>query len=78
MQTPLKLPKITQLCARDLAFWIENALDELPLKLTAQVDYTVQLILENSDNVLPQLALERICKLCDRNWYEWEQIWLKH
>ncbi|MGL5060628.1 MAG: CHAT domain-containing protein [Microcoleus sp.] len=75
---PVKLPKITLLCEQDLTFWIENALDDLPLKLTAKVEDSVRDILENSDGGWPQAAIYRICELCDCNWYEWEKVWLKH
>ncbi|MEG3955880.1 CHAT domain-containing protein [Microcoleus sp. herbarium2] len=75
---PVKLPKITLLRKQDLTFWIENGLDDLPLKLTTQVEESVRDILESSEGGLPQLALYRICDLCDCNWYEWEKIWLKH
>jgi len=75
---PVKLPKITLLREQDLTFWIENGLDDLPLKLTTQVEESVRDILESSEGGLPQLALYRICDLCDCNWYEWEKIWLKH
>ncbi|PSB54106.1 hypothetical protein C7B67_00085 [filamentous cyanobacterium Phorm 6] len=75
---PVKLPKITLLCEQDLTFWIENALDDLPLKLTAKVEESVRYILENSDGGLPQAAIYRICELCDCNWYDWEKVWLKY
>ena len=75
---PVKLPKITLLCEQDLTFWIENALDDLPLKLTAKVEESVRYILENSDGGLPQEAIYRICELCDCNWYDWEKVWLKY
>ncbi|WP_341737619.1 CHAT domain-containing protein [Microcoleus sp. CAWBG640] len=75
---PVKLPKITLLCEKDLQLWIEYSIDELPLKLTTQVEESVRDILESSEGGLPQLALYRICDLCDCNWYEWEKIWLKH
>ncbi|WP_377474104.1 MAG: CHAT domain-containing protein [Microcoleus anatoxicus] len=75
---PVKLPKITLLCEKDLQPWIENSIDELPLKLTNQVEEIVRDILESSEGGLPQLALYKICDLCDCNWYEWEKVWLKH
>ncbi len=75
---PVKLPKITLLCEQELTFWIENALDDLPLKLTNKVEESVRYILENSDGDWPQAAIYRICELCDCNWYDWEKVWLKH
>ncbi|NER37919.1 MAG: hypothetical protein F6J93_28825 [Oscillatoria sp. SIO1A7] len=77
-QIPIKLPKIDRLDYRDLADWIKNAINELPFHLTDEIDRTVRSILEQSDNGLPQLAMEEICYLCDCNWDDKERIWLKH
>lgn len=77
-QIPLKLPRIDRLDDRDLISWMENSLNELPPKLTSEIDSTVRDILDNSDNGVPQLVLEHICFLCGCNWYDEEQKWLKH
>ena len=77
-QIPLKLPRIGRIGDRELAAWIENAVDELPFQLTENIDRAVSSILEQSENGLPQWAIEEICRLCDCNWYDKETIWLKH
>lgn len=77
-QTPLKLPRIDRLGDRDLRSWMENSSNELPPRLISEIDSTVRDILENSDNGVPQLVLEYICSICDCNWYDEEQKWLKH
>ncbi len=77
-QILVKLPRLNRLSDRDLVIWMETGINDLPVKLTSQLERTVQLILENSDNGLPELVLEYICSLCECNWYEWEQVWLKH
>lgn len=77
-QIPIKLPKIDRLDYRELANWIKNAINELPFHLTDEIDRTVRSILEQSENGLPQLAMEEICYLCDCNWDDKERIWLKH
>ena len=77
-QILVKLPKLNRLSDRDLMIWIETGINDLPMKLTIQLDRTVQSILENTDNGLPELVLQHICSLCEHNWYEWEQVWLKH
>jgi transcriptional regulator with XRE-family HTH domain len=77
-QMLVKLPKLNRLCDRDLEIWMETGINDLPVKLTTQLERTVQSILENTDNGLPELVLEYICSLCECNWYEWEQVWLKH
>jgi hypothetical protein len=75
---PIKLPKITNLCERDLTNWIDAGIDELPLNFTNQIEETIQDILENSEQGLPMLALQRICEMLDCNWYDWEDKWLKY
>ena len=77
-QMLVKLPKLNRLSERDLVIWMETGINDLPVKLTSQFEPTVQSILENSDNGQPELALEYICSLCECNWYDWEQVWLKH
>jgi hypothetical protein len=77
-QILVKLPRLNRLSDRDLVIWMETGINDLPVKLTSQLERTVQIILENSDNGLPELVLEYICSLCECNWYEWEQVWLKH
>ncbi len=77
-QILVKLPRLNRLSDRDLVIWMETGINDLPVKLTSQLERTVQSILENSDNGLPEVALEYICSLCEHNWYEWEQVWLKH
>ena len=77
-QILVKLPRLNRLSDRDLVIWMETGINDLPVKLTTQLERTVQSILENTENGLPELALEYICSLCECNWYEWEQVWLKH
>ena len=74
---PLKPPIITEFSDDDLTDWIETEYDNLPTVLTAQVDDTVQEILANSDNGIPELALEAICDHCGCDWYEESEKWLK-
>ena len=77
-QMLVKLPKLNRLSDRDLVIWMETGINDLPVKLTTQLERTVQIILENTDNGLPELALEYICSLCVCNWFDWEPVWLKH
>ena len=76
-QTPLKAPMITEFSDNDLTDWIETEYDKLPPVLTAKVDNTVQTILTNSENGIPELALEAICDRCGCDWYEESEKWLK-
>jgi hypothetical protein len=77
-QMLVKLPRLNRLSERDLEIWMETGINDLPVKLTTQRDHTVRSILKHSENGLPELALQYICSLCECNWYESEQIWLKH
>ncbi len=76
-QTPIKSPMITEFSEDDLINWIETEYDKLPAVLTARVYNTVQTILANSDNGIPELALEAICDRCGCDWYEESEKWLK-
>jgi hypothetical protein len=75
---PIKLPRINHLRHQDLVSWIENALNELPLQFTTNIEQTIRIILENSNDGAPQWVLENICSQCELNWYDKEQIWLKY
>lgn len=77
---PIKLPTITQFSERDLSDWIETIETEVdlsPLEAMNRMDDPVQVILENSDNGIPELALVEICVLCGCNWYDEQERWLK-
>ena len=76
-QMPIKAPMITEFSDDDLIDWIETEYDKLPTVLTTKVDNTVQKILENSDDGIPELALEAICHHCGYDWYEESEKWLK-
>lgn len=77
---PIKLPRIAKIVEKDLESWIDNAVNELPTKLTIQREEIVRNILENSEDGLPQLVLERICELWQNEnyWNEKESIWLRY
>lgn len=72
-----KLPKISEFSEVELTNWLEFAADELPTKLTDQIEQTIETILKNSDNGIPEPALGEICRLSDCNWYEQEEKWLR-
>ncbi|MBC1221189.1 hypothetical protein GNF10_03350 [Nostoc sp. UCD121] len=74
---PVKLPEINQFSNDELTNWLEYAEDELPTKLIDQLDETVQIILKNSDNGIPEPTLGEICQLSGCNWYDEEEKWLK-
>ncbi|MBN3924083.1 hypothetical protein [Nostoc sp. NMS4] len=74
---PVKLPEINQFSDDELTNWLEYSEDELPTNLIDQLEETVQTILKNSDNGIPELALDEICQLSGCSWYDEEEKWLK-
>jgi len=74
---PVKLAENTEFSKDELTNWLEYAADELPTKLIDQLDETVQTILKNSDNGIPEPALGEICHLSGCNWYDEEEKWLR-
>lgn len=75
--SPIKLPLLESFSNRELANWLEYEADELPARLTDEVNETVQNILKNSDNGVPEPVMEEICRLSGCNWYEVREEWLK-
>lgn len=75
--TPIRTPRIAEFSSDELINWIEDEYDQLPLELTHKVDSTVQAILDNSDNGIPERTFYEICDWCGCNWYEESEKWLK-
>ncbi|BAY19995.1 hypothetical protein NIES21_58650 (plasmid) [Anabaenopsis circularis NIES-21] len=76
-EQPVKLPEIFEFSEDELSKWLEFSADELPMKLVDQVDETIDIIMKNSDNGIPEPTLGEICRLSDCNWYEQEEKWLR-
>jgi hypothetical protein len=74
---PVRSPRITEFSDDDLISWIEDRFDKLPSDLTHNVEQTVQVILENSDNGIPIRTLQEICYRCGCDWYEELETCLK-
>ena len=74
---PVKLPLIGEFTDDELLDWLEYSADDFPLKLSEKTDETVQNILENSDNGIPEPVLGEICHQVGCDWYENEEKWLK-
>lgn len=73
--TPIRLPIIDRLSDEILTGWIENAINELPHKLIqAEIDYTVNLILEKSEGI-PERVFGEIVNLCGCDWAKGEKLW---
>ncbi len=74
---PVKLPLIAEFTESELLNWLEYSADALPVELLDEPDETVQGILENSDNGIPEPTLGEICRQAGSDWYENEEKWLK-
>ena len=74
---PVKLPILSEFTQVELVNWLNFSADDLPLELVDCVDETVQDILENSDNGIPELTFEEICQRVGLNWYEAEKRWIR-
>ncbi|MFN6563855.1 MAG: hypothetical protein RMY28_029220 [Nostoc sp. ChiSLP01] len=69
---PVKLPAITEFSEDELVTWINYEAEELPIDLTTKPDETVRILLQNSDNGIPEPTLQEICRLSD---CEWKHTW---
>jgi len=74
-QTPIKAPEITALLRDDLDDWIRYEYNSLPSQLKKPC--VPQIILENSENGVPEQVLYQICAHCGYDWYEESTNWLK-
>jgi hypothetical protein len=72
---PVKFPRLTRIHSAELKNWIDHEWDELPVRVRST---SVEDILHQSDEGTPQLVLERLCSLCDCDWSEMENQWIKH
>ncbi|KYC41250.1 hypothetical protein WA1_22560 [Scytonema hofmannii PCC 7110] len=81
---PIKLPALAPFGDRTLTDWIETVetdkeFDTLPLiKEINKWDDPAQVILDKTENGIPELVFSEICKMCGCNWYEEKDRWLKH
>ena len=74
---PVKSPILSEFSQDDLTDWLEDEYENLPTILTQRVDDTVQEILTNSEDGIPELVFGLICEQCGCNWYEERKKWLK-
>lgn len=74
---PVKLAKISEFSEQELINWLDFAADDLPIELVDEADQTAQVILENSDEGIPEPAMSEICRLAGLDWYEHEDKWMK-
>ncbi|MEL6491113.1 MAG: hypothetical protein AAFQ95_14235 [Cyanobacteria bacterium J06621_3] len=74
----VKSPELTKFSEDDLMSWMEDEYQNLPELLTASgIDDVVESVLADSEEGVPEHALEIICDRCDCDWYEESEKWLK-
>jgi hypothetical protein len=78
VQSPVRAPKLIEFSADNLSGWLEDHRDRLPAELTKDIDRTVEMILEQSDNGVPEFAFDEICIRCGCDWEEESKKWLRH
>jgi hypothetical protein len=76
-KTPVKLPILKEFTESELTSWLDFSADDLPLNLVEQADDSVQDILDNSDNGVPEPTFEEICQRVGLIWVEAEKRWMK-
>lgn len=66
---PIDLGKLTKFSMAELRRWRPGEVGRLPASIT------IERILENSDNGLPEPVLKNICRLCGDNWIRRVREW---
>jgi inactive STAND len=74
---PISLPMIKHLSNDTLTHWIEHEFESLPIKVNKKNTSTVQEILKNSQEGVPEGVFFKIFNLCNCEWHEWRKKWLK-
>ena len=69
---PIELEALTKFSLSELQRWRDGEYGRLHSSVT------VEKILENSDNGLPELVLRNICKLNGDNWKKREEAWIRY
>ena len=75
---PIKPPQLQEFTNQELMNWIVAQYRDLPPVLTQGIDQTVDKILAESDQGIPELVLQEICKQCGCDWFEELDKWLKY
>ena len=75
---PIKPPKLQEFTSQELMNWIVGQYRDLPPVLTQGIDETVEKILAETEQGVPELVLQEICKQCGCDWFEELDKWLKY
>lgn len=69
-ENPVKLPKINRFSQKEIARWLLEGYGELPVELTHKYEDTVQIILEESGQGIPEYVLKGIFERCGFDYHE--------
>lgn len=75
---PIKPPQLQEFTNQELMNWIVAQYRDLPPVLTQGIDQTVEQIMAESDQGIPELVLQEICQQCGCDWFEELDKWLKY
>jgi inactive STAND/Trypsin-like peptidase domain len=78
VHNPVRAPKLLEFSSDDLSGWLGDNQDRLPAELTKDIDQTVEMILEKSDDGVPEIAFDEICVRCGCDWEEESKKWLRY
>ncbi|MEM8640049.1 MAG: trypsin-like peptidase domain-containing protein [Cyanobacteria bacterium P01_G01_bin.54] len=75
----VQTPRLSNFSPADLTAWLEYEDSDLPPALSEKmIEETVEEILENSENGIPDCVFEEICEqYCDLDWDEVQTQWLR-
>ncbi|MGB0561996.1 MAG: trypsin-like peptidase domain-containing protein [Spirulinaceae cyanobacterium] len=75
----VETPRLSEITENDLSRWLEYEGADLPDTFNEKlIEDTVEEILENSENGIPECVLEEICEYyCDLDWEEVQEQWLR-
>jgi len=75
---PIKPPQLQEFTNQELMNWIVQQYRDLPPALTQGINETVDTILAESEQGVPELVLHQICEQCGLDWFEELDKWLKY
>jgi inactive STAND len=74
---PVKLPIVSEFTAEVIAGWINNEVNTLPVNLTDAPEESAQMIFDESGQGVPDLVFPQICLMCNYDYGQGAQRWLK-
>jgi hypothetical protein len=72
---PIRLEKLARFSASEVQLWMERNRSLFPARRRALIGETVQEILQDSDDGVPEGVAEQVCRICEVP-YQGEDKWL--